>query len=199
MLTKLLAGPACSVWEFLFEQPAGSSVTLSPDRGFRDAATGTLMSIAALRHDAIFASTTLAQLCDLKAGVTLALVGQNCVEYPLVMMAAGRIGAVVTTLPVGTSSDELVYFFQTSKTKVVIASESELPRVKSACGTTGIPNSRLWLFGNSDSGASVKKLVALGRQFNPAPYWRLNKRDSCAFLSFTSGTTGKPKAVRKPI
>ncbi|KAH6677857.1 hypothetical protein F5X68DRAFT_224037 [Plectosphaerella plurivora] len=196
MSTTGYCGPYLEpVWEFLFENAANS---LSTERGFHDAGTGEFLSLSALRDAAIAASAALTQVCDLGPEDTMAIVSQNCIEYALIMMAASRVGAIVTTLPVGASSSELAYFFSTSRTKVVVASEEEFANVKTACGNVGILESRLLVFGDSSSRSTCfSKLVTVGGQREPSPYWKPMKRNNscCAFLSFTSGTTGKPKAV----
>lgn len=139
----------------------------------------------------------------------MAVVSRNSIAYPVAVMAASRLGAVVTLLPPDAGEDDLAYFFGESSTVLVFADAEALGRVTKSCSK--LPK---------DAGGSTKivTLDGIGSRQSPSLKWLVNwaqssstssdqpltndswkpadgGRSTCAFLAFTSGTTGKPKAV----
>ncbi|KAF5981905.1 phenylacetyl ligase [Fusarium coicis] len=118
------------------------------------------------------------------------------------MLAASRLGAVVTLLPPGSTNDDLVYFLHTSKTTLVFTDEGAMGEVTAACKAIGISAKNvLRLDGTKNEINSVQNLQQRGESLYPSSYtqsWgpRYNEASPCAFLSWSSGTTGKPKAAQ---
>ncbi|KAH7169889.1 hypothetical protein EDB81DRAFT_676226 [Dactylonectria macrodidyma] len=197
-----------SVWQWLFRSapvlrndvPNGIG-PLSNDHGFRHAITGEILTFRAVKDKATSLSIALARLCGVQAHQTVAIVSPNSIWCPVAMFAAGRLGAVVTTLPHEASAKELSYFFQASSAALVFTNASALSQVRKACQMAGLTDERIILLDDAyQGGQSIQELIAYGNQLEPSQFieeWRptMNTSAACAFLSFTSGTTGRPKAV----
>lgn len=201
-----------SIWQWIFEgdelllgQSTSADQTLSQTRGFHDSATGEFLSYHDLKHIATTVSTILYQEYDVRPRQKIAIIGQNSIWYPVAMLAASRLGAVVTLLPPGSMKDDLIYFLGTSKTALVFTDTSAADEVKAACKSLGLsPRKLLRLDGSKGEENSLQNLRQRGESLYPSSYttsWepRYTEKSPCAFLSWSSGTTGKPKAVSHKV
>lgn len=185
-----------STWSWLFEQ---ENLNITSSYGFRDGDTGEFLSHQELRDVAILISNTLAKDFNLEAGQTIAIVSRNTIWYPAAMLAASRLGAVVTCLPSEAKQQDLCYFFETSRTSIVFSDGEALAEIKKAWQHLGLAENRVLLLdAHNDAPNSVKSLVKRGKTLELHPAWKGGKSSGTktGFLSFSSGTTGKPKAVR---
>ncbi|ENH74872.1 4-coumarate--CoA ligase-like 5 [Fusarium oxysporum f. sp. cubense race 1] len=175
---------------------------LSQTRGFHDSATGEFLSFHDLKSIATIVSTILHREYDVRPGQKIAIIGQNSIWYPVAMLAASRLGAVVTLLPPGSMRDDLMYFLGTSKTALVFTDEGTVDEVTAACKAIGLSAKNILRFdGSKDETNSLQNLRQRGESLYPSSYtksWepKYNEASPCAFLSWSSGTTGKPKAVQ---
>jgi 4-coumarate--CoA ligase len=201
-----------SIWQWIFEgdeielgQSPPADPVLSQTRGFHDSATGEFLSFHDLKSIAITVSTILHREYDVRPGQKIAIVGQNSIWYPAAMLASSRLGAVVTLLPPGSMRDDLAYFLGTSKTSLVFCDEGAVDQVTAACKAIGIPEkSILRLDGPKHEINSFQGLRQRGESLDTLSYtksWepKYNEASPCAFLSWSSGTTGKPKAVSRAL
>ncbi|CVL03459.1 hypothetical protein FPRO04_09749 [Fusarium proliferatum] len=206
-LEPLIGNP--SIWQWIFEgdelllgQSTSADQALSQTHGFHDSATGEFLSYHDLKHIATTVSTILYQEYDVRPGQKIAIIGQNSIWYPVAMLAASRLGAVVTLLPPGSMKDDLIYFLGTSKTALVFPDTGAADEVKAACKSIGLsPRNILRLDGSKGEENSLQNLRQRGESLYPSSYttsWepRYTEKSPCAFLSWSSGTTGKPKAVQ---
>ncbi|KAF5552615.1 phenylacetyl ligase [Fusarium mexicanum] len=206
-LEPLIGNP--SIWQWIFEgdelllgQSTSADPTLSHTRGFHDSATGEFVSFHDLKFIATTVSTILHQEYDVRPEQTIAIIGQNSIWYPVAMLAASRLGAVVTLLPPGSIKDDLIYLLGTSKTALVFTDEGAVDEVTDASKAIGIPAKNvLRLDGPNGQLNSLQSLQQRGESLYPSSYaksWgpKYSELSPCAFLSWSSGTTGKPKAVR---
>ncbi|KAJ7040366.1 amp dependent CoA ligase [Mycena alexandri] len=132
----------------------------------------------------------------------------NHVDYPVCIWATHKLGAIVTPANPGYSADELVHQLTTTSTKLLLVYTDFLPTALSAARLAGLPEDRIVVIEPSAASPfngkheTVSKLVSFGsskpqnfieRKLRPG-----EAKTKVAFYSFSSGTTGKPKAVVIP-
>ncbi|TBU21456.1 amp dependent CoA ligase [Dichomitus squalens] len=125
----------------------------------------------------------------------------NHVDYPVIIWAVHRLDGVVTTANPMYTSEELGYQLQLTKTRLLFVHPLALNAALDAARAAGLPQDRIVLLEPlpSSSCMNVHDLVKFGlrerqayreRQLEPG-----EARTKLALLLFSSGTTGKPKAV----
>ncbi|KAL7284581.1 hypothetical protein ACG7TL_001874 [Trametes sanguinea] len=130
--------------------------------------------------------------------------GPNHVDYPVAIWATHRLGAIVTGANPAYTAEELVYQLTTTKARVLIAHPGSLSVALEAARGAGLPADRVVVF-DAVPGAqnvTVHELIAQGleytQQFAEPRLKPGEGKRKLAFLSFSSGTTGRPKAVMIP-
>ncbi|KAK0466425.1 amp dependent CoA ligase [Desarmillaria tabescens] len=128
----------------------------------------------------------------------------NHIYYPISIWAVHRLGGIITPANPSYTVDELIHQLQTANASAIIVYSAFLPTAMEAARTVGIPKDHIVLIdgpGNSTY-TSVENLMEYGnskpinfteRKLNPG-----ESKTKLAFLSFSSGTTGKAKAVEIP-
>ncbi|KAI0649936.1 acetyl-CoA synthetase-like protein [Trametes meyenii] len=125
----------------------------------------------------------------------------NHVDYVTVMWAAHQLGAIVTTANPSYTAEEISYQLETTKARLVVVHPGNLSTAVEAARATRIPMERVVLF-DPVAGAqhlNVQDLITQGlrepQRFQELRLKRGEAKDKLALLCFSSGTTGKPKAV----
>lgn len=99
--------------------------------------------------------------------------------------------------------EEMTYALKTGNAKFLMTVPSSMGVAIPAAKNAGIPSEHVFLLeGSKGEYVSVQQLVQKGKRYGPGgqavpyklPEGKTNK-DVCGFLSFSSGTTGLPKAV----
>lgn len=163
--------------------------------------------------------TALVKRYGLKEGDTVSLFSQNSVWYPVVMFSclkAGgslqnaeeacsdcRIGAKISGASPAYNVEEMSYAMRTADSKFLFTAPSSMEVATAAANSVNLPKSNLFLLeGKLDGYSTVHDLIAIGKSYRPSqqvPSYKLppgkRNRDVCGYLSFSSGTTGLPKAV----
>ena len=125
-------------------------------------------------------------------GGRVAIVLENCIEYPASMFAITKLGAVVVPLLVRSTKPEMIRWFATADVDTVITSASAAPDVHAACADCPSPI-RLVTVGRSDR--AIATYEALVARSPDTPVERPVSADDLFAIRFTGGTTGIPKGV----
>ncbi|KZT04841.1 phenylacetyl-CoA ligase [Laetiporus sulphureus 93-53] len=129
----------------------------------------------------------------------VALCSPNHIDYPIAIWAAHRLGAIAALISPALTSSELVYHLQIAQPSLLIAHADNLTTALDAASSVGLPPSRVLVFGERDGQyQSMNALISHGGLLPPIVEYTMapgEAREKIAVLCFSSGTTGKPKAV----
>lgn len=118
-----------------------------------------------------------------------------------------RIGGVVSGASPAYNVEEMTYALRTANARFIATHPTSIDIALEAAKNAGIPKKHIFLLeGQLDGYITIKELIERGKRYgenNQVPYAKLpqGKRngDVCALLSFSSGTTGLPKAVSRTV
>lgn len=119
------------------------------------------------------------------------------------MFAGLRVGARISGASPAYNVEEMTFALKTANAKFLMTTPGSLDVARRSAEAAGVPRRNVFLLEGEVPGyTSVHELIEMGRAFGegdqtPAfkiPQGKENK-DVCGFLSFSSGTTGLPKAV----
>jgi 4-coumarate--CoA ligase len=161
------------------------------------------VSYADVKIHSTHLSTALVRKYGLREGDTVALFAPNTVWYPVAMFGTLRSGGKVSGASPGYNVEEMTNALQTGEAKFLFTVPESMEVAAAAAKNAGIPLNRVFLLEGSMEGfTTMAQLLAIGESYGEngcSPQYRLPTRkqnsDICGFLSFSSGTTGLPKAV----
>ncbi|KAF8651008.1 hypothetical protein AX16_004966 [Volvariella volvacea WC 439] len=171
--------------------------------------TGRKISETELRERTDALANALKARFSIKDDDVVLLFSRNHVDYPVAIWATHKLGGVISGANPDFAANELVYQIEATKATVVITHPDSLPTVLSAAKETHITPDRIVVFNKPaiksshpvkvDGFVSINELVEQGRSLPPQFVERKlakgEAKTKLAFLSFSSGTTGRPKAV----
>ncbi|KAL9074660.1 MAG: hypothetical protein Q9157_004311 [Trypethelium eluteriae] len=169
--------------------------------GYENAITKERVSYHDVKTYSTYICTALVNRYGLKAGDTVALFSQNTIWYPVAMFAAIRAGAMVSGASPAYNIEEMTYALKTGHAKFLMTSPPSMEVATAAAAAAGIPKSNIFLLeGELDGYTTIRDLIEIGkREPRQTPAFKIPQGktnfDVCGFLSFSSGTTGLPKAV----
>ena len=195
-----------SLWSWLFESPHSKlgRIGQAQVQGFTDATTGQHINHGQVKELTTYLSTAFVRDCGLGQGDSLIVYSRNSIWYPVAMLAAVRIGAVGCGVSPEYTVDELAYALKASNAKLILAMPENLDKAYQAADKVGVPREKVLVLDNAPAGnLGLQDLIQRSRQQHGesgqvAPYriprGKVN-HDVCAYLGFSSGTTGLPKGV----
>ncbi|KAL7267604.1 hypothetical protein RUND412_009804 [Rhizina undulata] len=189
------------IWTFFFSQNAPSST-----KGFIDAPTGTLISYLQVKIWSTYLSTALVRKYGLQPGDVVSVLAGNNIWYPIGVFGVLRVGGIISTSNPQYTVHEMSYALKTAGSKYIFTTPSSLPTALKVAEEARLENFRERVFlleGEEPGYRNLKELVEAGRKLvddgQGVEEWSIEKGrkngDFCAFLGFSSGTTGLPKAV----
>jgi acyl-CoA synthetase (AMP-forming)/AMP-acid ligase II len=130
----------------------------------------------------------------LKGGDRIAVLAKNCVEYPLVYLAASKVGVVPVPLNYRSASDEWATIVEDAGAKLLIVGAGYVSAVEAIRSRLGSVV-RLVGLSRSETPAGWTSFEAwIGEQPDEAPDDIVGEDDDLYQL-YTSGTTGQPKGA----
>lgn len=202
---NLLVPTKITIWDWLLDSAYSPISRMHPHElaGYQNALTKERVSWGSVKQYSTFICSALVQKYGIRPGDTISLFSQNTIWYPVAMFSVLRAGGRVSGASPAYTVDEMTYALKMGQTKLFMTTPDNLEVALQAADNAGVPRSRIILLeGEEDGYVSLHDLIEIGRGFgrNQVPAFKIPRgkrnKDVCGFLSFSSGTTGLPKAVR---
>ncbi|MCW2686184.1 MAG: fadD4 4 [Mycobacterium sp.] len=129
----------------------------------------------------------------LRPGDVLVMLLPNTVENLAVYFAAMQTGLYIVAVNWHLTGPEIAYIISDSGAKVLVAHERFAEAARAAADESGLPAEGRFAAGSIDGFQALEDLGA------DEPAGRPDIRTLGAPMLYTSGTTGKPKGVRRPL
>ena len=170
-------------WSFAHASPAAVAVIEASGK------TVTAGELVAESHRLVHALRAL----GLQRGDCVAVAVPNCREVLALFMAATQAGMYLVPVNWHLTGPEIAYILQDSNARVFVASERIARAARDAADTAGVPVSGRIAIGTIEGFAPFSQLTD-GQPSTPP-----TDRSAGAAMTYTSGTTGRPKGVRRPV
>ncbi|EMD37009.1 hypothetical protein CERSUDRAFT_114908 [Gelatoporia subvermispora B] len=170
-------------------------------------ATGRQICYDEIRARVAGLANALRLRCGIVEDDVVCIFSPNHVDYPIAIWATHRLGAVITPANPSYHKDELEYQLGITKAKVILVHPSNYGVALAAAQTLGISSANVILFDplpneSAPAALTIHNLVEEGLSKPQSFVERRLKpgegKTKIAFLSLSSGTTGRPKAVCIP-
>ncbi|KAI0772950.1 phenylacetyl-CoA ligase [Trametes elegans] len=190
------------VFSETFEHPTKSAyVGKYPCMIEEDSGRKVYLSELQYRTDAL--ARAFSALWNIGDGDIVSLFVPNHVDYPTLTWATQKLGGIVAALSAGLTAGELAYQLTVAKPSLLVAHVENLPIALEAAKSINLPHSRIIVLDGQKAKSALpfKSVEDLVNDKSLPPYTEFTftrpgqARQKIAFLCFSSGTTGKPKAV----
>jgi acyl-CoA synthetase (AMP-forming)/AMP-acid ligase II len=119
------------------------------------------------------------------------------------MFAGLRAGARISGASPAYNIEEMTFALKTANAKFLLTTPGSMAVASASAAAAGLPQENVFLLEGSLPGyTTVQELIRIGASYGPdnqSPAYKIpagkKNKDICGFLSFSSGTTGLPKAV----
>lgn len=168
---------------------------------YLDPITTRSYSYSQVKQTATGFGSTLVKRWNWRKGDTLAIYANNSIDTPSVIWGTHYAGGIVSPANPAYNTEELANQLRACHARAVCTQLDLLPNAEAAALAVGIDPSMIFLIGEGvdsvESGAvqhfsnmrmDESQLVPRVRNYHP--------ENDIAFLAFSSGTTGLPKAVK---
>lgn len=206
-----------TLWQWLFDSPSPAAGCSRQDddasgeepREYINTETGTRLTHAQVRDAAAALSTALVRRHGLRPGDVVSLVSPNAVTYPICLHGVIRAGGVPAVSSPAANEAEMRHALRAVRSRFVLCAPGDtLAVVRAAARQEGIDEARIFVFADDEDRVqgdeaggfvSLSALVEEGTRLGTMDAVGLptgkTSAEVPAFLCFSSGTTGLPKAV----
>ncbi len=129
----------------------------------------------------------------LEKGDCVAMVMENCAEFYQINLAITQIGMYMTPINNHLTGPEAAYIIEDSGAKVFFGSECFTDTCQTARKQLDFPTERCFSVGNVEGFQPIAQLV------DGQPSGMPEDRAAGQVMNYTSGTTGKPKGVKRGL
>lgn len=129
----------------------------------------------------------------LSTGDTVAIMAPNCKEFLTTYLAVAQAGFYMVPINWHLAGPEVAYILQDSGAKAFIAHERVADAAATAVGEAGFDPAGAFSLGHIDGFRPIDELTAGQPDTAPAD------RTAGTVMNYTSGTTGRPKGVRRAL